>query len=237
MKRTMQKFFSVLGYEVRGLSLSSPRRRLQMMQRLGIDFVLDVGANLGEYSAGLRRSGYKGRIWSYEPLHEAFGLLEKAASSDELWRAINCGCGATAGSATINVSKNSESSSLLPMLAAHVASAPESQYISQDIISICSLDDSVIPSLGPNDKLWLKIDAQGYEAEVLKGATRLMPRVSALEIELSLVPLYQGQLLIGEMIAMLYQLGFRLVCVAPKPVFCESETGYSLQIDGTFVKA
>ena len=237
MKRTMQKVFSALGYEVHELSLSSPRRRLQMMRRLGINFVLDVGANVGEYAAGLRRSGYKGRIWSYEPLHDVFGLLEKAAAPDDLWKAINCGCGATAGSATINVAKNGESSSLLPMLAAHLASGPESEYISQETISLCSLDDSVMPSLSPSDNLWLKIDAQGYEPEVLKGATRLMPRVSALEIELSLVPLYQGQLLIGEMLAMLYQLGFRMVGVAPKPVFCEPETGYSLQIDGTFVKA
>lgn len=233
----MQKVFSALGYEVHDLSLSAPRRKLKMMQRLGIDFVLDVGANLGEYSAGLRRSGYKGRIWSYEPLHEAFGLLEKAAASDDLWRAINRGCGSTAGSAIINVAKNSESSSLLPMLAAHVASGPESEYIAKETISVCTLDESVIPSLDPSDNLWLKIDAQGYEAEVLKGATRLMPRVAALEVELSLVPLYQGQLLIGDMITMLYRMGFRMVGVTPKPVFCEPETGYSLQIDGTFVKA
>jgi len=236
MKRTIQYFINALGYEVHALSLSAPRRKLKMMQRLGINFVLDVGASVGQYSAGLRRSGYKGRIWSYEPLREAFGLLEEAAASDDLWKAINCGCGAAAGSAIINVAKNSYSSSLLPMLAAHVASGPESQYISQETISVCSLDDSVIPSLSPGDNLWLKIDAQGYEDEVLKGATQLMHRVSALEIELSLVPLYQGQLLIGEMITMLYQLGFRLVAVAPKPVFCESETGYTLQIDGTFVK-
>ena len=232
----MQKVFNALGYEVHELSLSAPRRRLEMMQRLGINFVLDVGANVGEYATGLRRSGFQGRIWSYEPLHEIFALLEKTTAFDDKWKAINCGCGATAGSATINVAKNRYSSSLLPMLAVHVTSEPESQYISQETISLCSLDDSVMPSLNASDNLWLKIDAQGYEAEVLKGAKRLMPRVSALEIELSLVPLYQGQLLIGEMIAMLYRLDFRLVGVAPKPVFCEPETGYSLQIDATFAK-
>jgi FkbM family methyltransferase len=236
MKRALQFLANALGYEVHELSLSAPRRRLRMMQRLGINFVLDVGANVGDYSAGLRRTGYEGRIWSYEPLQAAFGLLEEAAASDDLWKAINCGCGATTASATINVAKNSESSSLLPMLASHLASGPESQYISNETISLCSLDDSVIPSLNSGDNLWLKIDAQGYEAEVLKGATRLMPHVSALEIELSLVPLYQGQLLIGEMITNLYQLDFRLVAVAPKPVFCEPKTGYSLQIDGVFVK-
>ena len=208
-----------------------------MMQRLGINLVLDVGASAGDYSAALRRSGYEGRIWSYEPLREAFGLLEKAAASDPLWRTINSGCGATAGSATIHVAKNSCSSSLLPMHDLHLANAPESEYIAQEMISVCSLDDSVMPSLSAGDRLWLKIDAQGYEAEVLRGATRLMPHVSALEIELSLVPLYQRQLLIGEMISTLYQLGFRMIGVSPKPVFSEPETGYALQIDGIFVKA
>jgi FkbM family methyltransferase len=236
MKSTIQRLVNALGYEVHEMSLSAPSRRLEMMQRLGINVVLDVGANVGDYARGLRRIGYEGVIWSYEPLREVFAILEKSASSDDKWRAVNAGCGAAGGTATINVAKNGVSSSLLPMLTAHVASGSESEYISQETISICSLDDSVLPSMDPGSNLWLKIDAQGYEAEVLKGAASLMPHVSVLEIELSLVPLYQGQMLIGEMITMLYQLGLRLVCIAPKPVFCEPETGYSLQIDGTFVR-
>jgi FkbM family methyltransferase len=236
MKRALKYLANALGYEVHKQSLSAPQRKLEMLRRLGINFVLDVGANTGQYATDLRRIGYKGRIWSYEPLHEAFALLEKAAASDDKWKAINCGCGATASSAAINVAKNSYSSSLLPMLGAHLAFEPNSQYISQEAISICSLDDSVIASLTDDDKLWLKIDTQGYEAEVLKGAPLLLRRVSALEIELSLVPLYRGQLLIDEMMAELYQLGFRLVGVAPVPVFCEPETGYAMQIDGTFVR-
>jgi len=236
MKRIIQYLVNAMGYEVHRLSLSSPRRKLDMMQRLGINFVLDVGANVGQYASGLRQIGYKGRIWSYEPLHDAFALLDKAAASDDLWNTINCGCGAKASSASINIAKNSYTSSLLPMLEIVVTNAPDSQYISQETISICSLDDSVMPSLKPGDKVWLKIDTQGYEAEVLTGATHLMRHVVAVECELSLVPLYQGQLLIDELMAILYHSGFRLVGVAPRPVFCESETGYALQIDGTFLK-
>ena len=205
-----------------------------MMQRLGINLVLDVGANDGAYALELRRNGYQGRIWSYEPLHEAFADLERAAAGDDLWKTVNCACGAKAGSAKINVAKNSCSSSLLPMLEAHSASAPGSEYVSEETIPVCTLDDSIMPFLNHQDKVWLKIDTQGYEAEVLKGATRLMPRVQALECELSLVPLYDGQLLIDEMISMVYRLGFRMVGVAP--VFAQPETGYTLQIDGTFLR-
>jgi hypothetical protein len=50
-----------------------------------------------------------------------------------------------------------------------------------------------MPSLDSEDRVWLKVDTQGYEAEVFKGATDLLPRISALECELSLVPLYDGR--------------------------------------------
>ena len=120
------------------------------------------------------------------------------------------------------------------MLEAHSASAPDSAYISGETISVCTLDDCVTASLIPQDSVWLKIDTQGYEAEVLKGASRLMPRVRGLECELSFVPLYDGQPLIDEMIAMIYQLGFRMVGVAP--AFFQPETGDTLQVDGTFLK-
>jgi FkbM family methyltransferase len=205
------------------------------MRRIGINFVLDVGANDGVYAADLRRHGFKGKIWSYEPMREAFRKLERASAGDQLWKAINCGCGARKGTAEFNVSKNSYSSSLLPMLEMHRANAPEAEYVSKESVSICTLDESVMPHLGSDDRLWLKIDTQGYEGEVLKGAERLMPRVEALECELTLVPLYEGQLLIDEMLRVIYRMGFRMVGLSP--VFFEPGTSYILQVDGTFVRA
>ena len=55
MKSTIQRLVNALGYEVHEMSLSAPSRRLEMMQRLGINVVLDVGANVGDYARGLRR--------------------------------------------------------------------------------------------------------------------------------------------------------------------------------------
>lgn len=235
MKRAIQFLINKTGYEVHKRSWFGPRDRLKLMKRLGINFVLDVGANDGTYGSDLRREGYKGRIWSYEPQLGPFGDLAKAAASDDLWKTINCGCGAKEGTAIINVAKNTYSSSLLPMLGAATANAPDAEYVSQETISICTLDESVLPSFKPEDNLWLKIDTQGYEAEVFNGAKHLVPFVKVLECELSLVPLYEGQLLIDEMISMIYKMGFRMVGVAP--VFFELETGSALQIDGTFVNA
>ncbi len=83
--------------------------------------------------------------------------------------------------------------------------------------------------------MWLKIDTQGYEAEVLKGASGLMSHVAALECELSLVPLYDGQPLIDEMIAMIYQMGFRMVGVAPAFSTRNRTTPYKLT-ERTFLR-
>jgi FkbM family methyltransferase len=234
MKRTIQSVANALGYEVHSLSSSVPNRRFRMMERLGINIVLDVGANAGQYASGLRKSGYKGRIRSYEPLHEAFASLSIKAAHDNAWIVVNSACGAKKQTATINVAKNSYSSSLLPILDKHVQNAKDSKYMSQEEISVCSLDEEVLSSLTANDKVWLKIDTQGYEAEVLKGAVGLMARVSGVECELSILPLYDGQPLIDEMIHSLYEKGLRMVDVAPG--FCESETGYALQIDGIFLR-
>ena len=196
--------------------------------------MLDVGANDGTYARDLRRGGYGGRICSYEPLHEAFAQLSRAAAGDDFWKTVNCACGAKAAVRQINVSKNSYSASLLPTLEAHTASAPGLAYIAGETISLCTLDDSMTAPLSAQDNLWLKIDTQGYEAEVLKGAMRLLPHVRAMECELSLTPLYDGQPLIDEMIPMIYQMGFRMVSVAP--MFFEPNTGHALQVDGVFLR-
>jgi len=122
----------------------------------------------------------------------------------------------------------------LPMVETHVLREPTSAYVAEETVSICSLDESVMPQLSPDDKLWLKIDTQGYEAEVLKGAQKLAANILALECELSLIPLYEGQMLIDQMLALIYAMGFRMVGVAP--VFLEPETSYMLQVDGIFLK-
>ncbi len=236
MKRTIQAIANVLGYEVHSLasSLSMANRRARIMERLGINLVLDIGANAGQYASDLRRTGYKGRICSYEPQDKAFSLLTKAAANDDEWQVFNSACGAKTGNSVIHVSKNSFSSSLLPISDAHLRSAESSRYVSQEEVSVCSLDEEMRLWVTDGDNVWLKIDTQGYEAEVLKGAAEVVRLVSAVECELSLVSLYEGQPLIGDMITLLYRSGFHLVNLVPG--FSERDTGYALQMDGIFLR-
>ena len=126
------------------------------------------------------------------------------------------------------------SSSVLPILDSHVEAEPESRYRGAEKIAIRTLD-SVVSEWGTREsRIGLKLDVQGLEAEVLRGAGNTLPRVWFLESELSLTPLYEGQVLYEEMIKHLGEAGFSLFNVSPG--FSDPRTGRVLQLDGIFLR-
>src|SRR5581483_4796413 len=167
-------------------------RRSLLMQARDVDCVLDVGANVGQYARSLRVNGFKGQIISFEPLKSAFEKLRGAAQHDELWRCENYALGAVDSTALINVAGNSQSSSLLAMRKLHAEAAPESRYVGTEAISVRRLDGVFSELVGAHRAPYLKIDAQGYEKEVLKGGIASLPRISLVQIEASLCSLYEG---------------------------------------------
>ena len=210
-------------------------RRLQLFKERGIDLVLDVGANEGQYAEAIRGNGYDGRIVSFEPLASAYSKLERRASAVPGWETHHFALGDTTGTELLNVAGNSWSSSLLAMAPRHVESAPESAYVAEEEIDVRTLDDVVASELiGPGDRLWLKIDTQGYEIPVLRGAERTLDRIEVVETELSLVELYEGQELFGEVTAYLAANGFGTWCI--EPVFRDPASGELLQVDGIFAR-
>jgi len=81
----------------------------------------------------------------------------------------------------------------------------------------------------------LKIDTQGYERRVLDGAERSLESVVLLQLEMSLVPLYEGETLFHEMCPLLHQKGFRMVSI--EPGMKDEKTGHLFQVDGIFQRA
>lgn len=199
------------------------------------DLVLDVGANSGQYAMMIRRQGYSGRILSFEPLSDAHRKLQEKSGSDPLWEIHpRCALGSTAGQAEINIAGNSVSSSLLPMLTLHAEAAPESIYTSCETTPVVTLDSAIEAYLGPAKRVYLKIDTQGYEAEVLRGLQQKLPLVQAIELELSLSPLYAGQASWRELTARIEAAGFALMDV--RKAFTDPRTGQLLQMDALFVR-
>jgi hypothetical protein len=114
----------------------------------------------------------------------------------------------------------------------HVETAPSSRYIGKQEITISRLDSIIDDLCSKNDNIWLKIDTQGYEKDVLDGAEKALSYIHTVQIEMSLVPLYRDEILYMEMINWLIQKGFSLVSL--EPGFANASTGQLLQVDGIF---
>lgn len=206
------------------------RRRQLLMKRHRISAVLDIGANSGQYGALLREHGYAGRIVSYEPLPDAYESLQRRRRRDPNWTAVNKAVGDSEGEIEFHVAGNSESSSVLPMLPRHLQAAQDSRTIQKTAVRVTTLDSLLEPLA--TEKVLLKIDTQGYENHVLAGGRRLLPGVSLLEIEMSLVPLYEGQALFRELDSKLTGLGFSLVSICDG--FFDPDSGELLQFDAIY---
>lgn len=208
-------------------------RRRRLLERAGVDAVLDVGANTGQFASELRADfGWHGRIVSFEPLASAYAALAARAAADGRWDAHGYGLGHADGSAQIGVAGNSYSSSLLEMLPAHLAAAPESAYVRRETVPMRRLD-SVIDEVCPAPAgLYLKLDVQGFERQVLAGAQAALSRVRVLQLEMSLTPLYAGAASFGELHALVEARGF--VPFALEPGFARRDSGQLLQVDGLY---
>lgn len=226
-----------LGFDLRRYHPVKPddARFMAMLAAHGVNLIFDIGANTGQFGEQLRNAGYGGRIVSFEPLTAARKLLLDASNNDPLWEiAPQAAIGNEDGEIEIHVAGNSLSSSVLNMLDTHVSAAPGSAYVGSEKVSLRRLDTIASDYLHPNAVLFIKIDTQGYEDRVLRGAPNTIAKTMGVQLELSLVPLYDGQILYDQMMAQLKTLGFELWGMTP--VFVDPANGRLLQVDATFFR-
>ena len=237
MLRLLRSILRRTGFDVVRWNELPPhlRKRAELLQRAAPSLVVDVGANQGQYAGELRECGYRGRIESFEPQREAYARLTAAAAADPGWTARRQALGERDEETTINVSVNSWSSSLRPILDLHLRTDPTSTYQAQEAVTVARLD-GLLPELArADDRVWLKIDTQGFEAEVLRGAEQLaLPQVVAIQVEACFAPLYAGQTLFPELCAWIEARGFVLAHL--DPCLLEPETLRLLAADAYFLR-
>lgn len=237
LRKILASGFRYLGYEIKRYSIqNSEELQFQaMLDHFGVDTVLDVGANEGQFGLNIRRTGYAGTIISFEPMSDVWNKLKICSENDGRWIvAPRMAIGDYKGNIDINISRNSQSSSILPILPMHTEAIAESVYSDIEGSQIDTLDNAARAYCAPSSVVFIKIDTQGYEDKVLDGAASILATARGVQIELSLVHLYEGQKLWGEIMSRLEKMGFRLWSISP--VFADPVTGRMLQVDATFYR-
>ena len=238
IKQVVKQIIRSLGWELHRSSLSSSAgaQLLAALEHVRANIVLDIGANTWQFSKELRLTGFTGTIISFEPLSSAHLRLMRAARSDLNWSIHpRAAVGDHDGEIKINIAGNSVSSSVLPMLETHSNVAVGSAYTGSERVALIRLDTVAKQYMESDSRPFIKIDTQGYEWQVLDGATETLKVARGVLLELSLVPLYEGQHLWRDFIERMELEGF--IFWAIQNGMTDPHTGRSLQVDVIFLRA
>ena len=192
--------------------------RKKVIVNTNTDLIIDGGANEGQYGSDLINEGinFKSRnVLSFEPLNNTFKKLELTRKQHNCWKVFQFALGDKLEKTEINISNNDVSSSILQMTEGHTFFSPNTFNTGEkELIEVRTLN-SFVTELEPYKNIFLKIDVQGFEENVLSGASNILSKVVAIEIELSLQETYKGQWMIEEALTSLRQRGFLLLSFEP----------------------
>jgi FkbM family methyltransferase len=185
----------------------------RILQGLGLDTVVDIGANRGQFALCIRRLYPLAHIFSFEPLAKPARTYMRNFGSDLRAHFFNKAIAPTAGSSSMHVSRWDVSSSLLPFAQAQHDNFPFTEESAQESVSTSRLSECLDATSIAGCAL-LKLDVQGFELSALEGCSELLSRFSYVYVETSFVELYVGQALATDVLRYLLDRGFRLMCVA-----------------------
>ena len=229
----VNSLFHKAGFDFRRFPTPNFRALLKYLKDNNVNHCFDVGANTGQFAKILWSAGFKGTIYSFEPQLQPFKTLHKKAGRHSQWKTFNIGLGDSDGTAMINISKNSVSSSILGINKLSVEVVPETEYISKEEIKVNRLD-TLLNEINFNKRFFLKIDAQGFEWKILQGAEGCFDNIYALELESSYVSLYKEERLFDEMKTFIESKGFYLCSL--ESGFSDPRNGRLLQVEMIFLR-
>jgi FkbM family methyltransferase len=195
---------------------SSVLQARSIIETYGIDLVIDVGANEGQFAQSMR-SFYRGEILSFEPVSCVYAKLVATAAADPHWHVHQLALGSQESTQTINVSNQTVFSSMLKVndyCTQYFGVSPE---VKQEVVSVRRLDtllNELIPNI-QSRRIFVKMDTQGQDVEVFKGLRNRLDQVIAMQSEVSLIPIYEGMPHWIENISVYEEAGFGVVGMFP----------------------
>jgi FkbM family methyltransferase len=178
-----------------------------LLDTLAINCVIDAGANQGQTVKLLRGLGFKGYIYSFEPQRRIYSVLEQACRQDPKWQGFPVALGDAAKSLPLKV--NPESNEMSSLLNLH----HQPQGMSEETVQVIPLDSLFASLMKPiaEPRVFLKIDTEGYDLKVFRGAANALPNILALQAEVFVHPVFKHAPHYLEALREYEQAGFKLV--------------------------
>lgn len=233
----LNRFFRPFGYELKKhYKIATPTAMDAIMNAIyhyRIDTVFDVGANVGQFGREIRAAGYKGELHSFEPVAETFKALSEASQGDAHWHTHQFALGASPGTGSIHVTTASDLSSF---------NAPNNfgkdrfkgfQSTTQEEVEIGTVDQFIASNNLSVRKILLKMDTQGHDLEVLKGATQSLTSIPVIQSEIAFQPLYEGMPTYMESFSSLENHGYGVAALNP---VTKSEDLSVIEMDCLFIR-
>lgn len=180
---------------------------IPVLKQLDVDGILDVGANRGQFTLACRLA-LRAPIVAFEPIPQEAEVFQRVHGQTPGVRLIEAALGDHSGRARLHLSGRADSSSLLPIGARQEELFPETRAVGEIEVIVERLDRFQTHWPGCS-RLLLKLDVQGFELQVLRGAPETLRNCAYVYAECSEVPLYDGQALRVEVASYLESHGFR----------------------------
>lgn len=201
------------------------------LERLGCLTVIDVGASVGSFSEMALALFPHAMVHGFEPLADDYRRLAARFGGNPRFKPHSVALGAQRGTRILLRSAYAPSSSFLPMADAHVRSFPFTRDVTSEPVRVERLDD-VLAAEDIQDPLCVKLDVQGFEAEVVEGGRKTIARAALLIVEMSVEKLYENQPLFDALYRTLHGLGFDYAGNLAQ--LLSPEDGRVLQVDAIF---
>ncbi|WP_150740045.1 FkbM family methyltransferase [Pandoraea anapnoica] len=191
----------------------------KVFDRFDVDCVFDIGANQGQYAEMLRRRvGYKGWIFSFEPNPRDAAILRQRARNDSKWTVSEIAISDQDGSATFNVMRASQFSSLSAPSQADTKLFEQMNRV-EKVVTVQTWTLSTALSrlrLQQNfSRPFLKMDTQGYDVNIVRGSPQAVREFIGLQSELSVAKLYADAMDFRQAITEYERHGFTLSAFVP----------------------
>lgn len=181
----------------------------KVLKLLTIATVVDVGANKGQFSLVARKVFKDARIVAFEPIPHALGIIRSVFNNDDKLTIFPYALGDISQDMTMHISEREDSSSLLPITQLQNRVFPGTAEQSTFLVKSVKTQEA-IAEMEIVEPALLKIDVQGYELQVLRGADQSINKFAYIYVECSFLELYENQALAADVIHYLYARGFKV---------------------------